>query len=191
MIQDSSTSTRELFVEELRMAYQQEWDLKDKLESKAGRFITISGTVATLLFGFGAFIIQNVTDPNYEFLPWFTQILIGTIIANIVSILLCTLSLTLQKYSIAMDYSRFYTHKGVNTSKVEEYKKSSRDTFNNTMITAYLECNKRNHHKNNIKVWFIYAGQWLFFGSMIMVPILFWILLNAMQSGAITFSSSS
>jgi hypothetical protein len=185
MIEDS-TSTRELFVEELKKSYDKGWEVKNALENKANNMITISGTVATLLFGFGSLFLKNL-NPNYQLLPLFIVFLMAGIITSVVAILLSSLSFRLRIYEIPIGPDFFTNNKNL----IDDYKTAPRDKFNNTMITAYLRCIKQNHTINESKVKFISTAQWLFIVSMIIIPILLGIVLHAIQVKAIIFPIST
>ena len=85
MIEEPSKTARELFVEELRRTYDKGWDVKNTPESKANNIMTIYGTVAALLFGFGALFLRNL-HPDYAFLSGFVGLLIAGIIASVAAI---------------------------------------------------------------------------------------------------------
>jgi hypothetical protein len=76
-------TTNKLFLQELKDQYEKEFELKDALEGKANNILTISGLVATLLFGFGSFMIDKLGS-SYEFLIPVTILLIMGIIGNVV-----------------------------------------------------------------------------------------------------------
>jgi hypothetical protein len=59
--------------------------------------------------------------------------------------------------------------------------------FYNTMITAIIRCIKKKNHKNERKVKQISIAHWLFFGSMIMIPILLGIVLHTVYKKAVAF----
>ena len=48
------------FLEELKRRYDLLLDIRKTLENKALSMITFSGTIATLLFGFGYFVINSL-----------------------------------------------------------------------------------------------------------------------------------
>jgi hypothetical protein len=52
--------TKEAFLEELRGQYDKEFDLKERIEGKAGNLLTISGITIPLLFGFSSFLIEKL-----------------------------------------------------------------------------------------------------------------------------------
>jgi hypothetical protein len=182
MIEDPTKSTRELFVEELRKSYDKGWEVKNTLETKANNIITISGTVASLLFGFGTLFLKNL-DPHYQLLPEFVGLLVGGIIISIVAILFSSLSFRLRKYEVPIGPDFFAN----NQNLIDDFKTAKTDTFNNTMITAYLRCMEQNNKQNDGKVRVISIAQWSFFVSMIVIPILLTIAVHAIQAKAITF----
>lgn len=44
----------------MKHRYNEEFARKDTLETKANNIITIAGTIATLLFGFGTFLVDKL-----------------------------------------------------------------------------------------------------------------------------------
>ena len=192
MIEDSSTTTsKELFIEELRMQYNKDWDLKDSLDGKASSMITVSATVAALIFGFGAFILKGIS-PSYEFLSLFLYLLIASIVGSVASIMLSTFAFKIQKYTVALGDRIFYDKK---TDKriekmVEEYKTAPLDKFRNTMVNAYLKSIRENNKQNRLKAKMISIAQMVFSGSIAIVPLLLWILINAIQLHSISFSNA-
>ena len=185
-MEDSTKSARELFAEALRMAYEKGWEVKSTLENKGNNIMTISGTVAALLFGFGALFLKNL-HPDYQFLFVFIALLIGGIIICVVAILLCGLSFRLQKYNVAIGLDFFAKNKDL----IAVYKKAPADTFNNTMIQAYIDAMEQNNILNNNKTTLITLAQWMFFASMVIVPILLGIVVHAVEVKAVTFPIST
>ncbi len=182
MIEEPSKTARELFVEELRRTYDNGWDVKNTPESKANNIMTIYDTVAALLFGFGALFLRNLY-PDYAFLSGFVGLLIAGIIASVAAIVLCSLSFRLQKYTVAIGPG-FFVDKG---NLVGNFKNSSRDTFNDTMIAAYLQAMEKNDKQNQSKVKYLKIAHWLFVASMIVIPILLAIVVHAVEAKGITF----
>ena len=72
--------------EEIKDQYNQEFDIKKTLETKANNITTISGTVAGLFFGFGQFLIGKLIDIHYDRLWDVILLLIVGISLNIVTI---------------------------------------------------------------------------------------------------------
>jgi hypothetical protein len=56
---DANPSAKALF-EEVKQQYNNEFARKGTLETKANNIITIAGTIATLLFGFGTFLVDKL-----------------------------------------------------------------------------------------------------------------------------------
>src|SRR5215212_6305139 len=103
-----------LMLEELRLEFEREMDLKKTLEGKATSMITIAGIIVTLLFGFTTFsssfldnIIQSFSIP----LVYFILILIG-VIGCIGSIGISLWSIKLRPYAIPSTLEHFFDKKG-------------------------------------------------------------------------------
>jgi hypothetical protein len=181
MSQDTSKSSRELFVEELRNSYQKGWEVKSTLETKANNIITISGTVATLLFGFGSLFLGSL-NPDYQLLSVFIAFLLIGIIASVIAIIFGGLSFRIRTYEVPIGLDFFAKRPEL----IDEFKKATSDTFYNTIITAYLRCMKQNNDENESKVKHISIAQWLFFTSMIVTPILLGVVLHAVYNSAVS-----
>jgi hypothetical protein len=82
MIEDSTKTSREMFVEELKKSYDKVWDVKATLESKANNIMTISGAVAALLFGFGALFLKNL-HTDYQFFFLFVGLMVAGLLAGV------------------------------------------------------------------------------------------------------------
>src|SRR6476660_8644747 len=74
-------------LKEIKEQYNQEFDIKKTLESKANNITTISGTVAGLFFGLGQFLIGKLIEINYGLLGYIILLFILGIVANIASIM--------------------------------------------------------------------------------------------------------
>jgi hypothetical protein len=184
MTEKTSESSKDLFVEELRNSYQKGWEVKATLETKANNIITISGTVATLLFGFGSLFLESL-NPDYQLLSVFIGLLMIGIIASVIAIICGGLSFRIRTYDVPVGPDYF----SGKPEKIDEFKKATSDTFNNTMISAYLKCMNQNNDENERKVKYISPAQWLFFISMIVVPILLGVVLHAVYSNAVVLPS--
>ena len=57
--------SHEVILQELKDAYQRQWDLKDSGDKKATSIITISGILTSLLFGFAGFIHNSESTIAY------------------------------------------------------------------------------------------------------------------------------
>jgi hypothetical protein len=76
-----------ILYEELKSLYNQQWDAKKTLESKANNIITIAGTIITLLFGFSTFA-KDFLMPSIYF-PLY--IIMASAISSAISILISAL----------------------------------------------------------------------------------------------------
>jgi len=172
-------STNKLFLQELKDQYQKEFELKDALEGKANNLLTISGLVATLLFGFGSFLIDKLGS-TYEFLIPVTILLIMGIVGNVVSIFWSVLAFKIRPYKYSMPYDHFFNKDGsFNEKHVEEYRdEKDVEVFTNTLVDTYLTCNRHNRLQNASKAFKIKIAQWFFFGSIIIVPIVIGLVLT-------------
>ena len=88
--------SHEVILQELKDAYQRQWDLKDSHEKKATSIITISGILTSLLFGFAGFIHNSESTIAYF------DVVIGFVIISIASnslaVLFSIISLRMKDY---------------------------------------------------------------------------------------------
>jgi len=71
--------------------------------------IATSGTVTSLLFGFGTFILSRL-KPDYTLLDYAIISLIVVILVNIGSVILSILAFRLQRYKYAMTPERVFSN---------------------------------------------------------------------------------
>jgi hypothetical protein len=175
-------STIDLFLEELKSAYKQEFELKATLENKANYLLVASGVTMSLLFSFGVELIGKLNH-DYEFLPFVIGFLMFSVIANGMSILLSILGFALTPYRFSLPYNVFFkkdqtTNKfKFNNKVIEEFRDGKGETdnesitiFKETIIENYLRCNLQNGRQNNWKAIIIKTAQWLFFAGAISIP---------------------
>jgi hypothetical protein len=131
--------------------------------------MTISGTVSTLLFGFGAFLIDKLHSS--EFVSIIGFLLLVAVAGNVAAIFLSARSFRLQQYRFAIVYDSFYKKGEINEDEINDYKKMPKEEFNDTMIWAYLRCIKVNFENNNRKINWITSSQWCVVVGTVLIPI--------------------
>jgi hypothetical protein len=94
-------SSTERFLEELRLQYEKEFELKSNLDGKANNIIAASGTIAGFLLVFGTFLLGGL-DPNSGFSGYAIGSLIGGIAIAVGAILSSIYSSVLRKYLYAV-----------------------------------------------------------------------------------------
>jgi len=180
------------------MQYNNELDLRKSLDNKASSMIATSGTVTSLLFGFGTFILSRL-KPDYTLLDYAIISLIGVILINIGSVFLAILAFRLQKYKYAMTPERFfqienYTEEEIkegtnfNNKEIKDFETKPIADFQCDMIHDYLECNIYNAKKNCSKAKQVIWSQRIFLISLVIIPILLLIIINAFRTIGISLS---
>jgi hypothetical protein len=185
----------EEYLQELRLQYNNELDLRKNLDDKASKMITTAGTVTSLLFGFGVFIITRLGLESLANVA--TYFLIAAVLANIASIFLSLMALRLTKYAYVMTYDNFFTNddytkqqiqesENYNEKEIEDYKRKDLTEFKDEMIHDYLKCNRHNALKNESKVTKIKYSHYLFLGGVALIGILLLIILYPVALKAIS-----
>jgi hypothetical protein len=176
-------TTNSLFLQELKEQYEKLFEITDALEGKANNLLTVAGLVATLLFGFGSFIVDKF-DATYNMLTPVTILLMIGIVGNVISIFWSVMVFRIKDYLIAMDSKHFYDQNGnINEQKVEEYRdEQDENVFTDTLIDTYLKCNRHNGLRNDEKAVKIKYAFWSFLGSIVTAPITIGILLTQLPN---------
>lgn len=175
-------STIDLFLEELKFQYKQEFELKSNLENKANYLLIAAGVTLSLLFTFGAQLIGKL-GTNYEYFPIVIGFLMLSVITNGISILFSILGFSLKPYRYTLPYDAFFTKDpttkkmSFNDKVIEEYRDGlgktdteSTQIFKESIIENYLRCNRQNGLQNKSKAIIIKTAQWLFFAGAITIP---------------------
>jgi hypothetical protein len=150
----------------LKEDYKQEFDRKETLENKANNMTSVSGVVASLLFGFGALFVERLTELHYELLGQVTTLLLIGIGASLAAIVLSVWGFRIQKY--------FYV---IGESEVEKPSLNLRNVQvegapnNVNIINAYKGCIEKNSKLNDSKARWIEASQWTFVASIAVIAI--------------------
>jgi hypothetical protein len=165
------------FLEELRRSFEMMKDSRNTLERKANSIMAISGTVAALIFGFGALFLKNV-HPSYEYFNLFVFSLFFDIILSISAMVLCAWSFRLEYSAIPL---------GQENWSLDFSNGHPDDTFVPRLIRHYTEAIQTDDTNNKRKSKFISIGLLLFIFSLIVILILLYFVYNAVILNAITF----
>jgi hypothetical protein len=176
--------TNKLFLQDLKDAYENEFELTNGLDAKANNFLTISGLVATLLFGFGSLMVDKL-DASYVMLMPVSILLMIGIVGNVMSIFWSVMALRLHTYWIAMSPFDFFNDplnendNSFNQKQVEKYRDGeNEDEYIRRQVRDYLIANRANRLRTKEKGKKIKIAQWFFFGSIATVPIVIAIVLT-------------
>src|SRR5712691_1671907 len=172
-----STSLNHL-VEELRLAYNNVLDLRKHLDNKASTMIATSGTISSLLFGFGTFTLTKI-DYTYPFLFWAYLSLIAAVVVTVASALISLWAFKTEEYKYAMSHSRFFRKDEFNEEVISGYQNARPEAFQRTLVHDYLKCNFINSKYNNCKVKKMTIAQILLLIGILLIPIILIILFHA------------
>src|SRR5688572_23463109 len=122
---DTKRASDELFLNELKLQFENLLRLKEGLENRANNLVVVSATIATLLFGFAAFSYSNIQSAN----PYFYWILLPLGISIGFSIATMGFGLyasRLAKYELPIAHKEFFNDDGTKkTDLLDAYRDSS------------------------------------------------------------------
>jgi hypothetical protein len=151
-------SSSDRFLQELRLQYEKEFEVKSNLDSKANNIITASGTIAGFLLVFGTFLLGGL-HTNSGLSEYATRSLIGGIATAVVAILSSIYSSVLRKYLYAIANVSELTVEDKNNKKnrlpneeiIKGYTSKNENEFAQEMIVAYAKCIYNNTSENRKK----------------------------------------
>lgn len=149
----------ELILQELKDAYQRQWDLKDSHEKKATSIITISGILTSLLFGFAGFIHNSESTITY-FDIVITFVIIS-IASNSLAVLFSIISLRMKDY-------RFVYTDLTNDDIIKEFSKPKIEVLGNLM-GEYNRSTNDNAKQNQSKLKWIKTSSWCLFAGIVSI----------------------
>lgn len=157
---------------ELKLQFDRELDIKTKLDAKASGVITMSGAVTTVFMGFGAFILRDLQTAS-----WVTGVciglLIGAAVLTTIGIYLSSRAYRLRDYHYPLKHKTFYdpNTEELNASIVQQFIQVPKSTFEEHMVNSYLECNRRNSDQNSEKASLINDAQNLYILALALIPV--------------------
>lgn len=168
-------TTKEYFLDELKIQYEKEFELKNSLETKANYTLAASGIIVGLLFAFASNLFSGFQ--NLPTLPYVSASLLIGIGLFIASILFSVLVSKIKMYHYATIHKYFFTKDGVfNEETKDEFKNMELDDFLDDRIDTYLIANKINYTNNEDKARNVKYTHWLFLfgiGLVILTVLLF------------------
>jgi hypothetical protein len=162
---------RDLLYKELQREYDKTFELKDSLDGKANNMITISSAVATLLFGFGTFLVDRLASISQN-ITIIIGLLAAGIILNIASMMLCIWVSKISLYTYAIGQKVFSSNNTneFNTDELDNWKSLECDEFQDAMIESYLNAIRKNDIKNFNKAHKVKVSQFLFIFGIFTIP---------------------
>lgn len=158
------------FLDEVRSQFDREVDSKERLDNKASGMIAASGTVVTLLAGFGALVIGGIATTNHYF--WYAvDFFLVPVVLSTTSLCGAILAFRLQAYSYPMTYDKLRKD-GALTPLYEKLSKMDKQKFTQIAIRSYLKCMEENKPINNSKAFIVSVSQWLLMIGLVLVPFL-------------------
>lgn len=175
------------FFQEIKDQYSRSIESRNNLDSKANNIITMSGTIVTLLMGFGTFILKDI-KLEYAFLHHAIFALAIGIVLMIIGIVFSVLAYRVKTKLYPVGYKVFYPDGKYNKTIVDKFRNSTEKEFYARIIEEYLASIKSNMELNSKKSKMVKISQWLFLAGISTVPILSAFLINAMLTSNIIIS---
>jgi hypothetical protein len=177
------------------ISYEYQHGIEDArhIDNKASNMLATAGTLTGLLFGFGTFLVSNI-KPTYEFLPHAMFLLVVSILFNISSVFLCILAFRMQRYQYAVGPVSF--HKEITTKngkenydedKINKFFNYELDKLQVRLMKTYIKANRINFEINTKKWRSVLWAQILFIVSLVIIPLIVGVVLQAYVSNAIRF----
>lgn len=167
------------FLNEIKLQFNNEIDLKKNADTKSQNIITISGVVTSIIFGSGVLLITRM-KPEYDFFLHTLVLVALVLVLNLLAILLAVISARIQAYKYVMAHEDFFTTKGYtdevikngknfDQEEIKKYKTMDITQFNNELIDYYLEANKHNTEQNFRKIKNIQFSYYIFLAGISLV----------------------
>jgi hypothetical protein len=157
--QDSREPSTENLREDLKSEYDKVFELKQRLDTKAAGMITLSGVIAAVFSGFGTFLLKDILNPN----PVLFALTLGVMIIELI-LLIATIHhahratkitaynhVLFWEYFIDKDKSTGETP-AFKEDKLSNFKKLTKQEYDDWLIRDYLKETKHNVEKNQYKV---------------------------------------
>lgn len=155
----------EPFLNELRAQFDRMVEAREKLDNKANNFMTMAGTISTILMGVGAFFSNSdeFPDLSYGLLSLFAFGLGLLSISIVLSVFAYKISN--QKYPIG---SKIFMNGANPTGQVDAYIRSTIPEFERIMIEEYLDGIRIAEDRIDKKGRFIKWSQAFFLAGILM-----------------------
>ena len=170
------------FFDELKAALDLEMSNRTKLDQKANGLITMSGMIATLLMGFGIFLLRFLR-PEFEYTNHIIGILVLGIVLMLSTIIISLLSYGLKSYIAPLGHEIFFEGENYKEEIVNKFRKSKLETLYKRMMEEYLVSIKHSSEINKGKAMKLNLAQWIFLGGVAIIPIIIIIIVLSMLSG--------
>jgi len=158
------------FLNELRIQFDREVDLRKSLDTKANSMITLTTTLITINLAIAGFLITKITD---NFLIYYIAIGIFSLVIffSVNAIWRLVKVYEIKEYDYPMGYRFFFDRDKFDDSSIEGVKNITESQFNDRMFKEYLSI--RNHDRLNIeKANGVIQGQVWITRSLITIAIL-------------------
>jgi len=155
----------EILLRNLQSEYENGFDLKSSLDTKASSIITASIISSSLLVSITTLSITLIKSVNI-ILPSIIGLIIG-IILSLFTIILSMHAYRIRKYGYSIVSSSFFDQTGkFIESRLVAMRTAKKKEYYFSRLKDYLHTINENEKTNNIKSRIIVVSQWTFFGSI-------------------------
>lgn len=160
------------FLSELKSQLERFIQLKDRLDNKANNMIMMSGTIAVIFMGFGAFLLSNVLFTKNLIFPIITVIVfMAEVILTFFTIKYAINSYKLREYKHPLSAKTFYDDENLDYDIVDKFRTAENSELHTHFIDEYLIAINSYESQNKEQVKGINNAQKTFTGSIITIPI--------------------
>ncbi len=172
--------TQSDFLLELKDQFERYIHLKERLDNKANNMIAMSGTIAVIFMGFGAFLFSDIIFTKNYFLPIITiLVFMSEVILTFFTIKFALDSYKLRTYNHPISFKAFYEKDSLEESVVQQFRDADSSEINEHFIKEYLESIKSYEEQNDHQTRGINKAQICFVGSIVMISVFaFFIILS-------------
>ena len=166
----AADNNKQNFLDELKIQYEKEFELKNSLETKANYSLASSGVIVGLLFTFAANLFNISKD--LPALPYISISLLVGIGLFILAILFSVRVSKIKQYHYATLHKYFFKkEEEFNEETKAEFKFMKLNDFLDDRIDTYLIANKINFEHNEDKARNVSRMHWLFLFGIISIII--------------------
>jgi hypothetical protein len=158
------------FLEEIKLQFAREIDVKERLDNKASNLITMAAAVTTLFMGFGAFLLKELEISNIVILGSGLTFLILEVIITIAGIWRAITAYGLKRYKYPIVVEPFRNLKGeLDDEEIRPFRTATKEEFQLHMINEYLDSMNTNFELNKKKAGLIKQAHILYLIALIMI----------------------
>ena len=184
---DNPRTAEESFLQELKLQFDKEIELRKNLDTKASTMITVASAVSTLLTAIGTFLISRIIEKDIFYGISILILGVGIMLA-VLGIWRFITSYSLRGYTYPMGHEWFFDQGEYNRKRVDTIRNLSIKDFSDRLYKGYLESVRTSAQLNASRAAAIKWGQKFLTGSIITTAFQVVFILSCMDIGLIKLS---